>query len=317
MPDMVIDESDAGQRLDQALSRLSGLSRARVQQLIRDGMVSLNDQPAIKASHRLAAGDRIAMRLPPPEPLELAPENIPLDILYEDEHLLAVNKPAGMVVHPAHGHARGTLVHALLHHCPNLPGINGVERPGIVHRLDRDTSGSLVVAKTETAQRRLAAMFATHELDRQYVAWCRGAPSWTERMIDEPIGRHPVHRKKMGVRADGKPARTEALVERRFGDAFCRMRLTLHTGRTHQIRVHLSHLGHPVLGDTTYARAFRPGRHVPAPVREALVALTRQALHAELLRFAHPVSGETIECIAPWPADLRRLNAALEAAFDD
>ena len=310
-----VDESLASQRLDQALAQASGLSRARIQKLIQSGAVTVNGMPPARPSMRVAAGSRITVRLPEPEPLDLTPEDIPLEILYEDEHLLVVNKPAGMVVHPAHGHARGTLVHALLHHCPDLPGINGVERPGIVHRLDKDTSGSLVVAKTEAAQRGLAALFADHALDRQYVAWCRGAPGWSERAIDAPIGRHPAHRKKMGVRADGKRALTEARVERRFGRAFCRLRLTLHTGRTHQIRVHLSHMGHPVLGDATYARAYRPGRDVPEAARAAILSLNRQALHAELLRFAHPVSGDIIECIAPWPEELRRLDAALEAGY--
>ncbi len=311
----VIGASLCGQRLDQALAHASGLSRARIQKLIRDRAVTLDGAPPARASIRVKTGAVIVVRLPETQPLDLAPEDIPLDILHEDEHLLVVNKPAGMVVHPAHGHDRGTLVHALLHHCPNLPGINGVERPGIVHRLDKDTSGSLVVAKTEQAHRALTRMFAAHDLDREYVAWCRSAPPWRETLIEASIGRHPHHRQKMSVRVDGKPAQTRARVERRYGDAFSRLRLVLYTGRTHQIRVHLSHLGYPVLGDTTYGRAFRPGRDVPEPARGAIIQLARQALHAGLLRFRHPVSGNIVECVAPWPEDLQRLSDALERSW--
>jgi len=314
MTDVVIPDSLHGRRLDQALADLTGLSRSRIQSLLDEAHIRKHGQPC-KASDRAGAGERYSIDIPPAAPLSLTPEAIALDILYEDAHLIVINKPAGMVVHPSHGHDAGTLVHALLHHCDKLPGINGVERPGIVHRLDKDTSGSLVIAKTEDAHRRLTAMFAAHALDRQYLAWCRGVPRWQHKRIASALGRHPQHRQKMAVREDGKPALTDAQVERRYADDFCRMRLTLHTGRTHQIRVHLAHEGIPVLKDPTYARSFQPGKGVPEPARSAVAALKRQALHAELLAFAHPVSGEPLSCTAPLPADLSQLSEALDQAY--
>jgi len=220
-----------------------------------------------------------------------------------------------MVVHPSHGHDQGTLVHALLHHCPNLPGINGVERPGIVHRIDKETSGSLVVAKTEIAHQKLVELFSSHSIDRQYLAWCRGVPNWRSQHIEQPIARHPLHRQKMAVVATGKEAITDAKVEQAFDRLFCRMRLTLHTGRTHQIRVHLSHEHLPILGDTTYGRRFNPGKQIPEPARSAILSLSRQALHAEVLGFIHPITGEKLHCSAPLPEDLRRLDAALNKTY--
>lgn len=308
-----IGSPHTGLRLDHALSQLTGLSRNHIQHLLRGHHIE-GSCPILKAAQKVMAGDTYRLILPPPEPLNLEPEAFELDILYEDEHLLVINKPAGMVVHPGAGHSRGTLVHALLHHCPTLPGINGIERPGIVHRLDKDTSGSLVVAKTEAAHRGLAELFASHEINRQYLAWCRGAPDWTHKHIDMAIGRHPKNRQKMSISASGKPAITDILVEHRYG-AFCRVRLTLHTGRTHQIRVHLSHLGMPVLGDNTYGRAFRPGVNVPEPSRSAIPVLGRQALHAEVLGFSHPATGRQIDCRAPLPDDLQHLSDALDASY--
>ncbi len=308
-----IDEAHAGLRLDHALSRLSGLSRTHVQLLLRDGHVQ-GAPPPLKPSRKTALGETFHISVPAPKPLSLAPEACALDILYEDEHLLVVNKPAGMAVHPGAGHSRGTLVHALLHHCPDLPGINGVERPGIVHRLDKDTSGALVVAKTETAHHALTTLFARHDIRREYLAWCRGTPTWGRKRIDLAIGRHPRQRQKMHVHPAGRTAITDVVVERRYGH-FCRARLTLHTGRTHQIRVHLSHLGMPILGDHTYARAYHPSGRVPEPARGAIIALQRQALHAEVLGFTHPVSGEQVVCRAPLPADLQQLSEALDHSF--
>lgn len=312
--DAVIPDSLHGQRLDQALAALTGLSRSRIRALLDDAHILKNGQ-ACKAADRAGAGEAYTIDLPPAAPLQLTPEAIALDVLYEDEHLIVINKPPGIVVHPSHGHAEGTLVHALLHHCDHLPGINGVERPGIVHRLDKDTSGSLVVAKTEAAHRGLTAMFAAHALDRQYLAWCRGVPRWRHKRIDSPLGRHPQHRQKMSVRADGKAAVTDAALERCYADDFCRMRLTLHTGRTHQIRVHLAHEGIPVLKDPTYARSFHAGKAIPEPARSAVTALDRQALHAEVLAFRHPVTDAPLAITAPLPADLQRLSDALEAAY--
>jgi len=308
-----IDEAHAGLRLDHALSRLAGLSRNHIQQLLRDGHIRA-DTPDLKPARRVAADEVFYISIPRPRPLHLEPEAYELDILYEDNHLLVVNKPAGMAVHPGAGHSRGTLVHALLHHCPDLPGINGVERPGIVHRLDKDTSGALVVAKTEAAHHGLTALFARHDIQREYLAWCRGAPAWGRKRIDLAIGRHPRQRQKMSVRPSGKTAITDVVVEHRYGH-LCRVRLTLQTGRTHQIRVHLSHLGMPILGDRTYARAYHPSARVPEPARGAIIALQRQALHAEVLGFIHPVSGEQVACRAPLPADLQRLSEALDESF--
>ncbi len=305
-----------GKRLDAALAALSGLTRARIQQLLDDDCVwqqGLSGQ-RLKRAQRVLEGDVFCAEIPEAQPLALAPEAIALDILFEDEHLLVVNKPAGMVVHPSHGHDSGTLVHALLHHCGDtLPGINGVERPGIVHRLDKDTSGSLVVAKTEAAHQGLSALFATHDLQREYVAWCRGFPRWMQKTIALPIARHPQHRQKMAVVAQGKTAMTDARLEQRFGEQCCRMRLVLHTGRTHQIRVHLSHEGIPVLGDSMYGRAFNPAKTMPKPAYQAIQGLTRQALHAEVLAFIHPITREKLACQAPLPHDLQMLDDGLQS----
>ncbi|MDX8392856.1 MAG: RluA family pseudouridine synthase [Mariprofundaceae bacterium] len=319
-----IDDALDGQRLDHALSVASGLSRNRIQQLIRGGAVvqqlasasgDCQKQTIRKHSLKTIAQQVFEIQLPENTPLNLTPEAIPLDILFEDEHLLIVNKPPGMVVHPSYGHDSGTLVHALLHHCPDLPGINGVERPGIVHRIDKDTSGSLIVAKTEDAHRRLVAMFAEHDIRREYIAWCRNAPFWQEQRIDAPIGRHPHQRQKMSVQAAGKSAITDACIEKRYQRDFCRLRLTLHTGRTHQIRVHLSHQQLPILGDTVYARSYRPGNNIPGLAKSAILAQQRQALHAEVLGLKHPISGQELLCRAPLADDLCALSDALDKAY--
>jgi len=317
----------SGKRLDAVLTASTPFSRSRIQQLLRQGhivraagMTSKTapvppfDAEHLQASMKVLEGDCFSITIPETQALSLDSENIPLDILFEDEHLIIVNKPAGMVVHPSHGHGHGTLVHALLHHCPNLPGINGIERPGIVHRLDKDTSGSLVVAKTEAAHIRLSEMFADHDLTRQYVAWCRGAPRWKHRRIELPLGRHPQHRQKMAVHHNGKEAITDVEVELFLGP-FSQLRLTLHTGRTHQIRVHLSHERLPILGDQVYARNYHPGLDIPEPSRTAIESLQRQALHAELLAFSHPITGDAIRVTAPLPDDLIRLSDALRQNF--
>jgi len=310
---LTIPEGMMGQRLDHALAYLSDVSRSRIKELLKDGCVKQSNRNSIlKASTAVCAGDSFMINLPDNRPMELIPEAIALDILFEDEHLLVVNKPAGMVVHPSHGHGTGTLVHALLHHCESLPGINGVERPGIVHRIDKDTSGSLVIAKTEAAHHGLVALFSQHDINRQYLAWCKGVSRWNHQRIEQPIARHPHHRQKMAIVSTGKMAITDAELECRFEHQFSRMRLTLHTGRTHQIRVHLAAEGLPILGDTTYARNFNPSKSLPESVRNALSQLTRQALHAEILGFVHPITQENIFCQAPLPEDLAALNHALE-----
>lgn len=310
-----IDVTHNGKRLDAALSELSDQSRSRIQQLIKSGQLrdaagNAITQPSLKVREH----DRYRLHIPPPRPMALVAEDIPLDILFEDADLLILNKPAGMVVHPAHGHEHGTLVHALLHHCPDLPGINGTERPGIVHRLDKDTSGSMVIAKSESAHRRLSEMFASHDLNREYLAWCRGVPRWHQQRIELPIGRHHQMRQKMAVTPQGRDAITDAEVEHIYGP-FSQLRLTLHTGRTHQIRVHLSHEKVPILGDPVYARSYNPPASIPEPSRSAIAGLTRQALHAELLEFNHPITGALLSFTAPLPPELQQLAAALASNY--
>ncbi|WP_167631815.1 RluA family pseudouridine synthase [Mariprofundus ferrooxydans] len=312
---ITVSTEASGKRLDAVLAAACELSRSRIQTLLREGHVRTAGGSVIsQASARVWEGERYLLTLPPVKPLILEPEDLPLDILFEDEHLIVLNKPAGIVVHPSHGHDHGTLVHALLHHCKTLPGINGVERPGIVHRLDKDTSGSLVIAKSEVVHQRLSEMFAEHNLNRQYVAWCRGVPSWRVKCIELPIGRHPHQRQKMAVTDNGRESITDAAVEHIFGP-FSQMRLTLHTGRTHQIRVHMAHENLPVLGDPVYARSYHPGREIPEPARHAIATLSRQALHAELLEFDHPISGEPMSFRAPLPEDLTILHDALTKSY--
>jgi 23S rRNA pseudouridine1911/1915/1917 synthase len=312
---LTIPENLDGQRLDFALSELSELSRTRIKQLLKEDAIHGPHDP-LKPSLKVVSGESYSINMPDSKPLELIAENIPLDILFEDEYLTIINKPAGMVVHPSHGHDHGTLVHALLYHYPSLPGINGVERPGIVHRLDKETSGSLVVAKTEQAHRQLVELFSTHDIDRQYLAWSRGVPNWRQKRIELAIGRNPHQRQKMAVIATGKEAITDARIEKSYERVFSRIRLTLHTGRTHQIRVHLTHEQLPILGDTIYGRHFNPGNQIPEPVRSAIKTLNRQALHAEVLAFTHPITGEAVHCKAPLPDDLKNLSTALDQAYD-
>ncbi|MDQ6991300.1 MAG: RluA family pseudouridine synthase [Mariprofundaceae bacterium] len=310
----VISNELEGQRLDQALTKLTGLSRSRVKDLYQSGAIQAEHVSSpFKLSNMVYAHDVFLVTIADSRPMTLEPEDIALDILFEDDDLLVVNKPAGMVVHPSYGHDTGTLVHALLHHC-ELPGINGVERPGIVHRIDKDTSGSLVVAKTEAAHRGLAELFATHDIQREYIAWCKGVPRWQQQRIDKPLARHPQHRQKIAIIAHGKRAITDAQLEQSYNHQFSRLRLTLHTGRTHQIRVHLASENIPILADATYARQFNPSKKLAPMLRQALLSLSRQALHAEVLGFIHPITHENILCRAPLPDDLQQLNAALEGS---
>ncbi|MXO62493.1 RluA family pseudouridine synthase [Qipengyuania oceanensis] len=293
-------------RLDKALAQSTALSRERIKTLIADGVVIVAGQTAASASAKVAAGSDFRIALPPPEPLDTEPQDIPLDIVFEDEHLLVVDKPAGMVVHPAAGNRDGTLVNALLHHCRGqLSGINGVERPGIVHRIDKDTSGLLVVAKSDAAHEGLAKQFADHSIHRRYLAVCAGHPNPQEGTIRTRLGRSDADRKKMTVLPDdskrGKHAVTHYKLLKRL--AHCALiECRLETGRTHQVRVHCASIGHPLIGDPVYGRT-------PAPIRPLLKELgfARQALHAAELGFIHPVNGERLEFRAELPSDMQEL----------
>lgn len=305
---------DAGVRLDKYLaSQLPELSRSQLQRLIQEGQVRLS-HGAAAASWRVHAGDVITVCVPPPRPAHPEAEAIPLQVLYEDEALLVIDKPPGMVVHPAPGHATGTLVNALLFHCRTLSGIGGEIRPGIVHRLDKDTSGVLLVAKHDRSHRRLAAQLKARQLQRQYLALVRGQLPATPGTINAPIGRHPRQRQKMAVVArHGRAARTHYRRLEAWGPVSL-VRLTLETGRTHQIRVHLAHLGHAVLGDPVYDAGT--WRVVGRPQLEGAVrAFPRQALHAERVRFRHPEHGQWMVCTAPLPDDMAGLLQQLRQAY--
>jgi 23S rRNA pseudouridine1911/1915/1917 synthase len=306
---------DVSGRLDRALADAAPeLSRARIQALMAGGAVSRADEPLTDASAKAAPGLYL-IEIPPPAPADPQPESIPLDVLFEDAHLIVVDKPAGMAAHPAPGSETGTLVNALLAHCgASLSGIGGVARPGIVHRLDKDTSGVMVAAKTDAAHRGLAALFERHDIERVYLALTRGAPKQAAGTVATRLGRSPHDRKKMAVlRSGGREAVTHYQVPNRYGPVAKplagRIACRLETGRTHQIRVHLAHLGAPCLGDPLYG-AGAPAAAVKAAMAEA--GLTRQALHAAVLGFVHPITGEALRFERGFPDDLARLQAALE-----
>ena len=293
-------------RLDKALAGASGLSRARVQALIAEGQVEVAGQPAASASAKIAAGTPFAIHMPAATEPEAQAQDIPLVIAYEDAHLVVIDKPAGMVVHPAAGNPDGTLVNALLHHCKgHLSGIGGVARPGIVHRIDKDTSGLLVVAKTDAAHEGLAAQFAAHSVHRRYLAVCTGHPSPTEGTINERLGRSDSDRKKMAVLPKdslrGKHAITHYKVLRRL-DMAALVECRLETGRTHQVRVHFASIGHSLLGDPVYGKT--PKALKPLLLR---IGFARQALHAAELGFIHPVTGTNLHLSSEMPADMREL----------
>jgi 23S rRNA pseudouridine1911/1915/1917 synthase len=327
LKELVADAGAAGQRLDQWLARVLGpeLSRSRIQMLIREGSVTVDGRSANEPKRKLAGGEVVRLELPEPEPADPEGEAIPLDILFEDTDLIVVNKPAGLVVHPGAGNWTGTLVNALIHHCgASLSGIGGVKRPGIVHRLDKDTSGVLVVAKNDRTHRALADAFADHgrtgDLERAYLALIWGAPARMAGTIDAPLGRATSDRTQRAVvredRDDARHAVTHFSVIERFGakpDATAvasAVECRLETGRTHQIRVHMAHIGHPLIGDRDYGGAFLTKVNtLPEPVAVAVRALGRQALHARLLAFRHPASGEVMRFEAPIPADMRELIA--------
>jgi 23S rRNA pseudouridine1911/1915/1917 synthase len=307
---LAVDEAGVGERLDRWLVRcVPEASRARLQAVIAQGGVQVDGRPA-RPSLRLKAGQTVSIRLPAPAPAVPLPEDIPLAIVHEDRHLLVVDKPAGLAVHPGAGRGSGTLVNALLHRVHDLSGIGGVLRPGIVHRLDRGTSGLMVVAKDDATHLALSRQFAGRSVEKEYLAVVLGVPRPAQGTIDAPIGRDPVHRKRMSTRAPrGRAARSTYEVMEAFGGAAL-VRVRIATGRTHQIRVHLAAIGHPVAGDETYGGSRRPAAGAPA-VRVALAALTRPALHAARLAFTHPATGERLSFQSALPADLQALLAAL------
>ncbi|MCE9615179.1 MAG: RluA family pseudouridine synthase [Lentisphaerae bacterium] len=302
MQEWLADKEGAGNRLDLWVeTRVPELSRARIQALVKRGLITVNGQSA-KAHLKIRPGMTVRVVVPPPEPLALTPEAIPLDILFEDRDLIVLNKPAGLVVHPAAGHPSGTLVNALLHHCHDLAGINGTQRPGIVHRLDRDTTGVMVVAKHDHAMQALAEQFKAGVVHKQYVALVHGVPTPDTGTIESLIGRSRHDRKKMSATpSHGRRAVTHYEVAEVLGD-LARLNLRIETGRTHQIRVHLTHIGHPVVGDATYGS------------RRATAGATRQMLHAASLSFYHPKSGKRLTFEAPLPADMVALLGTLRRA---
>jgi 23S rRNA pseudouridine1911/1915/1917 synthase len=312
-----VEAEEAGSRLDRWLAvRLPDLSRTRIKALIEDGRVSLDGMTISDASLRVKPGQAFAVEVPPDAPAEPEPQDIALDVVYEDDDLIVIDKPAGMVVHPAPGNPDETLVNALLAHCgESLAGIGGVKRPGIVHRIDKDTSGLLVAAKTDAAHRGLAEQFAAHTLERAYWALVWGLPNPARGEIEGNIGRNPADRKKMAVvKSGGKPALTRYRVIKSFaGGALSLVECRLATGRTHQIRVHMTSIGHPLVGDPVYGR-IRSGRKVvlPPQVREAVLGFPRQALHAYLLGFYHPTKGYTLNFNSPTPPDIKALIELLE-----
>jgi 23S rRNA pseudouridine1911/1915/1917 synthase len=332
--ELIVTDAQAGQRLDKALALLAadipGLSRSRIAQLITSGAVTGDAGATVTETKRkVKTGERFTLDLPPPQPIDPQPEDIPLSVVYEDTELIVIEKPVGMVVHPAPGAETGTLVNALLYHCgDSLSGIGGALRPGIVHRIDKLTSGLLVVAKTDAAQAGLSAQFAAHDLERRYLGLAWGAPSRTDPRlaglsgisfepggwirIQAAIARHPVDRKRMAVAPQGRHAVTRLRVIEAFGPTdkpFASLiECRLETGRTHQIRVHATYAGHSLVGDPVYGRArVLSQKSVAAEVSTALHGFPRQALHAATLGFRHPVSGETMSFEAELPSDMRDL----------
>ena len=319
----VVGEAEAGERLDRVLAaHVTALSRTRLKALVLAGRVAVGGRTIRDPGHHVNAGDRLTVAVPPPEEAEPRAESIPLAIVHEDDDLIIIDKPKGLVVHPAAGNRTGTLVNALIAHCgPSLSGIGGVKRPGIVHRLDKDTTGLMVIAKNDRAHRALAAQFADHgrsgPLERGYLAFVWGVPDRPHGTIDKPLGRHPQARERMAIRPNGRPAVTHWEVLERYAGTDGKpiaslLACRLETGRTHQIRVHLAAIGHPLLGDAVYGAGFRTkAARLPEAARAALQALGRQALHAYLLGVEHPTSGAHLTYRSALPSDLDVLRRTL------
>ncbi len=312
-----VPQKGEGRRLDQFLSEANPkLSRSQAKNLIQKHLVFLNQKPT-KPSARVKEDDIVSGALPHPEPLSVEPEPLPIIALYEDSSIIVVDKPPGMVVHPAYGNPSGTLVNALLYHCKDLAGINGVLRPGIVHRLDKDTSGVMVVAKNDEAYHHLAKQFKDRTVKKVYRAIIYGKIGKDEGLIDSDIGRHPSERKRMSTRARrGRPAITRWRKVEEFESAAL-LEILPQTGRTHQIRVHLSSIGHPILGDPLYGRKGRPGAIHDPVLRECVKRLNRQALHARRLEFNHPRTGERVEFVSPVPHDMEEVLECLRSRAEE
>ncbi len=316
--------AEAGERLDRVLVRGAGaeLSRSRIQGLVTAGAVTGPEGVIGDVSRRVKAGERFEVHIPAPVAAAPVAQDIPLNVVFEDEHLIIIDKPPGLVVHPAAGNWDGTLVNALLHHCRGqLAGIGGEARPGIVHRIDKDTSGLLVAAKTDKALSSLGKQFAAHAIERMYVAFVWGSPFKREGTIEGDIGRSHFERTKMVVRPGGKPAITHYQVITKYGSALApvaaRVHCRLETGRTHQIRVHMTHIGHPLIGDPAYGRARTAAaarKTLAGDVAAVLDAFPRQALHAAVLGFQHPFTHKTVRFESPLPDDMQALEAALARA---
>ncbi len=302
-----VTEKDQGKRLDLFLAEANlNLSRSQAKHLIEQKHILLNERLP-KPGARLKSGDMISGILLEPHPISSAPEPIPLAILYEDPSIIVIDKPSGMVVHPAPGNPSGTLVNALLYHCNDLSGINGALRPGIVHRLDKETSGVMVVAKDEGSYHQLARQFKNRSIEKVYLAIACGNIRQNEGLVDAPIGRHPDQRKKMSIRTKkGRVALTRWKVLERFG-SFTLLEIYPQTGRTHQIRVHLSSIGHPILGDPLYGRKGKPGMIHDPGLRECIKRMNRQGLHAHRLGFNHPRTGEKVKFVSPIPQDMKEV----------
>jgi 23S rRNA pseudouridine1911/1915/1917 synthase len=301
-----VSQENAGSRLDLFLSRMSlELSRNQVQRLIDKNCILVNEKPQ-KASYRLRSKDQVLVSVPPAPPSQLEPEPLSLDVVFEDDHLIAINKPSGLVVHPATSHRTSTLVHGLLHHCDHLADLGGPLRPGIVHRLDKDTSGIIVVAKKNSAYRHLSRQFKEKLVYKEYSALVYGHLRQSSGQFTDPIRRHPKNRKKMGIIAGGREASTFWWLELLFGEVSL-VKVVIKTGRTHQIRVHFAHARHPVVGDATYGGKKRVKSVQNPLMRARLSKVKRQMLHARRLALEHPVTGETLDLSAPLPEDMTDL----------